>query len=119
MISQATDIIDVRLREWAQWVSTGGASGGFPSVNVLHSSWHPGTSVGRLPVMQSGSRHERERRTHEAIAALSVRLSDTLVQHYVKRGTCDQQAQALGCKLSTLHARLRQARHQVGEWLKQ
>jgi DNA-directed RNA polymerase specialized sigma24 family protein len=118
MIDETVDRVDARLREWAQWASTGGRSVGFPVINVLHSNWQPGRGMGRLPATHSGARHERERQTHEAIQTLSVRLQDTLVVHYVKRGTCEQQASALGCKLSTLHARLREARHQVGEWLK-
>lgn len=111
------EAVDARLHQWAQWVSTRGASAGYPAINTLHQNWQPGRGMGRLPASSGGAMHVRERMTHEAIASLTVKLSDAVVVHYVKRGSVEQQAEQLGCAVSTVHARVREAKRQVAEWL--
>lgn len=103
------DIIERRLQEWAHWIG-GGTSVGYPVTNVLHQSWLP-PSPGQLPTMQTGGRSSsRERALHAAILVLSVRLQNTLAVVYVYRLTAAEQAMRLGCAVSTVRARVQEAK---------
>lgn len=52
---------------------------------------------------------ERALETEKAVLALEDTLQRTIFEHYVARGTIDQQINALGCVKSTLYERLDRA----------
>jgi DNA-directed RNA polymerase specialized sigma24 family protein len=110
-LSTIDELMDARLRRWASWVA-GGDSAGFPRVNVLHPSWTPPTA-GTTHTMQTSRKAGDASATHAAVAALSVKLRNTVVLHYCKRLSQAEQATELGCSPSTVAQRLAQARRQL------
>lgn len=103
-----------RLLAWAQYVTVGDGSG-YPTMSVLHSSWHPPTP-GTTPSMKV-SAPSSSRQMHRAIARLSQRLANTLVVHYVLRLPMDQQSERLECAPATVYARVEEAHRQLREML--
>jgi len=110
-VSSIDTIIDERLQRWASWAA-GGDSAGFPRVNVLHPSWMP-PSPGMTPTLRSTRGSGQALATQAAVAALSLKLRNTVVLHYCKRLSLAQHAAELGCAPSTVTARLAQARRQL------
>ena len=112
----ATDAsVDVALREWAHWLRMGGKTGdGFPVKSVLHESWLP-PSPGMIPGMKVARSDDRAQRAmHDAVGRLGIKLRNTLVVHYCYTLTVAEQAERLGCGISTVHSRVQAARRQIG-----
>lgn len=109
MQGDAPDRMEARLLEWAHWLTLGGNGDGFAAVNVLHPSWSPPTP-GTLPVLKVGRSERMQRQTHQAVQGLSKRLQATLLVHYCKRLAVVDQAEQLQCGVSTVHARVREAK---------
>lgn len=105
------DQVHVRLVEWAAWVTVGDASG-YARTNCLHESWAPARGQMGMAV-QRITQHAREREIDAHVRKLSTRLQDTLAVHYCRRMAVSEQAEVLGCQPSTVHARVREARHQI------
>lgn len=63
-----------------------------------------------------GSDHVH-RQTHAAVSALSMRLANTVVVHYLLRLSLAEQAERLSCQVSTVHARLEQAHREIAQHL--
>lgn len=104
------DPMEARLLAWAAYRSAGGSADGYPTTNVLHSSWSP-PAPGQRPSMRvSAPGCERERALDAKIGELSVRLRDTLYVVYVKRMGAKEQALALGCQPATVRARVQEAK---------
>jgi DNA-directed RNA polymerase specialized sigma24 family protein len=110
------DRMEIRLREWAHWLTLGGSGDGFAAVNVLHPSWSPPTP-GTLPTLKVGRSDRRHRDTHAAVQVLSRRLQATLQVHYCRRLSIAEQARQLECGESTVHARVREAKQLLREAL--
>lgn len=109
--------VDARLCEWAQWVALGAGGGdGYPHTNVLHESWSPARGQMQASALVARS-DARERAVADAVRQLSTRLRDTVCVHYCKRLAVTEQAALLGCAVSTVHARVREAQRLVGELL--
>lgn len=107
-----TDPMERRLQEWSAWIRGGRSGDGFPTISVLHRSWMP-PAPGRPPTMRTSRADPaawRHRALHVALQALSVRLINTVVVHYLMRMPVAEQAAVLECDESTVHARLREAR---------
>lgn len=109
--------IESLLVEWGQYVNLGGECSGFPSINVLSADWSP-PSPGTTPTLKVAS-HSRAKQTHRAIGFLSIRLANTLVVHYCMRLSVEDQAERLGCEISTVHARIESAHRQLRPMLKE
>jgi DNA-directed RNA polymerase specialized sigma24 family protein len=99
-------VIELRLQRWAEW-RTNGSGEGYPSISVLHREWLPAVA-GAAPVLRVYGVSEVAQ-THQAIGQLSARLRDTIVVHYIIRGSVADQAAQLGCAQSTLHTRIDRA----------
>lgn len=95
--------MEERLLRWAAAVTVGDGSG-YPVMSVLHSEWQP-PSPGVTPTLKV-SPHNDARETHRAIGRLSLRLSNTLVVHYVLKLTVADQAERLQCAECTVHQRV-------------
>ena len=95
--------IERRLQDWAQWIKVGDGSG-YPATCVLHEHWSP-PAAGQTPTMKVGS-PSAVRQTHRAVGMLSVRLSNTLVLHYVTNLSVADQAARLGCEPQTIEQRI-------------
>ena len=104
-----TDRMEVRLREWAHWLTLDGTGNGFAAVNVLHESWSPPTP-GTRPTIKVGMSDRRERETNAAVVQLSARLQQTLRVHYCQRLSMAEQAVVLDVGESTVHQRIRDAK---------
>jgi DNA-directed RNA polymerase specialized sigma24 family protein len=98
--------VQARLLRWAAWVTVGDGSG-YPVMSVIHPEWQP-PSPGVTPTLKVGAVTD-VRQTHRAIQGLSLRLRNTLVVHYVMRLSLAEQAQRLGCEVSTVIARVASA----------
>jgi DNA-directed RNA polymerase specialized sigma24 family protein len=109
MDDRSEDRIEQALREWASWLTQGGNGDGFARVNVLHPSWSPPTA-GQRPGMKVGRSDRRERAVHAAVLGLSYRLQATLQIYYCRRLPLEAQAEQLGCAVSTVSARVREAK---------
>jgi DNA-directed RNA polymerase specialized sigma24 family protein len=109
--------VELKLQRWAQWIAEGDGDG-FPAMSVLHRSWQP-PSPGTTPSLKVGCNDDDARRTHRAVGRLSVRLSNTLIVHYVKRLPLVDQAAELQCAESTVIARidLAHVRLRADPWL--
>ena len=107
-----------RMLAWAWWRKAGPQADGHPSTNILHPSWMP-PAKGRTPSMRTAPRGDdrQQREVERAVAMLSRRLHDAIVEHYLHGGQVQAQAQRLGCAVSTLHARLQMARASVRGYL--
>lgn len=99
-------LVEARLQRWAEWVSVGDGSG-YATMSVLHEDWSPPTP-GQRPTMKVSAGSAEVTATHRAIGRLSARQRDTVVVHYVKRGTVAEQAAMLECSDGTVHARIEQ-----------
>ena len=97
------EMVEKRLREWAQWMKVGDGSG-YPTKSTLHPNWSPPAS-GQVPSMKTNA-PSSARSTHRAIQALSERLQDTLVLHYVTNLPVADQAVRLGCTRQTVDQRI-------------
>jgi len=102
--------IEERLRRWAQARTVGDGSG-YPGMSTCHPDWMP-PSQGMVPTMKVAPAGDVEA-THRAIARLSVRLSDTLVVHYVQRPSPAEQALRLRCSVGTVYTRVEEAHRQL------
>jgi DNA-directed RNA polymerase specialized sigma24 family protein len=101
--------IEARLQRWADWRTAGDGSG-YPSISTLHRSWQPG-SPGIAPTMKV-SRSSDVRATERAVNALSERMAMTVKVHYLLTWmSLEEQAQTLGCSVSTVVARVERAHH--------
>lgn len=110
--------IELRLVDWAEWIRAGRRGDGYPSMSVLHQNWLPPTP-GTTPTMKLGTGSAtRNRMTHQAIEALRLRLSNTIVLHYLVRLPIDEQAAMLACQVSTVYARVGEAHGLIKAWLK-
>ena len=105
--------IEARLVGWAQWLQAGRRGEGYPSVSVLHRSWMP-PAPGQVPSIKvaTGVDHVHQV-THKAVKELSLRLSNTLVVHYLMRLPVAEQAARLHCQPSTVHARIDEAHRRI------
>lgn len=98
--------IDARLMRWADAVTVGDGSG-YPSVCVLDPDWSP-PSPGQTPTMKVSMGGHDVRATHRAISLLSMRQRNTVVVHYVIKGSVASQAEQLECAPDTVHQRVEQ-----------
>ena len=119
MAETGQQAIHGRLLSWAQWLTTGGTAVGYPTTNVLHQNWMPPTPGGTPTLRSSPASSGAQRETHRCIGALTLRLSNTLVVHYIYRGSLAEQACRLGCQPSTVAARVAEARRLIGLMLVQ
>lgn len=109
------DVLHQRLLAWAAWLTGGGSSAGYPTKNVLHSSWLP-PAPGTTPTMVTApaGTTRRERELHRIISqALSVRLQNTLVVVYLMRASTTEQTVLLECQPSTVRARVGEAKRLI------
>jgi len=97
------EVIEQRLREWAQWLKVGDGSG-YPTKCTLHPEWSP-PSAGITPTMKVGA-PSSARQTHRAVEVLSVRMRNTLVLHYVLGLSIDDCAARLGCQAPAIYPRI-------------
>lgn len=102
--------IETRLQRWAQWLTVGDGDG-YPVMSTVHPDWTP-PSPGMTPTLKA-SPHSDVRETNRAIEALSMRLRNTLVVHYVQRPTLPEQALRLSCSEATVYARVEEAHQQL------
>lgn len=101
------DRLEGLLLAWGAWVDAGGRTGDFPRTNPMHPQWTPPSTLhDHLP--RRGGRDYAD--LHRQIAALSPKLRDALVLHYVKRCPVRLHALQAGCAESTISARLASAR---------
>lgn len=107
--------IDARLQRWAQAVTVGDGSG-YPSMSVIHPNWMPPTK-GTTPVMKTTSKGGDVLQTVWAIDQLSLRLKNSVVVYYCMKLPIADQAALLDCAESTVHARVKEARRQIGGFL--
>src|SRR4051812_22925348 len=105
------DWVEQRLREWAQYVSTGSDGSGYAAINVLHESWMPPTP-GQTPTMKVGA-GSAARGTHRAVGMLSIRLANTLLVHYCMNLPIADQAARLECSEVTVYARVEVAHRRL------
>jgi len=108
--------IERRLENWARWrLKRSGHALGFPKQNVLARFWQPPRyreAVAILPV------DEAEAWTMEqCIGGLPAILKDTVEQRYLTTGTVTDDAKALRCGVSTVHARIEDAHRLLAEAL--
>lgn len=109
------DVLHQRLLAWAAWLTGGKTNAGYPTKNVLHSSWLP-PAPGGTPTMVSvpASAGAQERALHAIISqALSVRLQNTLVVVYLMRAKPSEQTVLLDCQPSTVRARVVEAKRLI------
>ena len=99
-------VIEARLQRWAEWVAVGDASG-YATVCVLHESWSPPTP-GQRPMLKVGASSD-VRQTHRAVGRLQPKLRNTVVAHYVTKGSIEHQATLLDCQPDTVHDRVERA----------
>ena len=112
------DVMEIRLREWASWLTSGGSGDGYAAMSVIHPDWMP-PSPGTTPTMKvSTTSAHRERALHAAVLQLSRRLQATLLVHYCKRMTVADQAVMLECAEPTVHARVREAKRLLADTLR-
>ncbi len=100
------ELIEARLRTWAQWVKTGDGSG-YPTKCTLHPEWSP-PAPGTTPTMKTGAPSDA-RQTHRAIDTLSLRLKNTVVLHYVHNLQAAEIAVQLQCEPGTIYPRIYRA----------
>lgn len=97
--------VDEALQRWAAVVVGGADGSGFPTMSVLHEDWSP-PSPGQTPTMKVASGSKDVARTHAAIALLTVRARNTVVVHYCKRMSLEEQGEELGCQAETVTKRI-------------
>lgn len=114
-----SETIEKRLMEWAAWFNAGGctAQGGWPTKNILHSSWLPPSGGSKQVLVTGGRSDRREREMHDLIGCLSDKLICAVVVHYCKRWKLADQAEALQCSVSTVAARIGRAHELLAKWL--
>lgn len=100
------EVVERRLRVWAQWLMVGDGSG-YPSMSTLHPDWSP-PSPGTTPTMKVGA-SSSARETHRLVGLLSERLQATLLLHYCTNLPVAEQALRLGCQADTVHKRVQVA----------
>lgn len=113
------DVLQSRLQAWAAWLTSGGSAHGYPTKNVLHSSWLP-PAPGSTPDMAqrvAGASAMEQRLHHIISTALSVRAQNTLVVVYVMRAPPAECVQLLGCEAATVRARVREAKALISRQL--
>lgn len=103
--------VEQLLLRWAEVVTSGSDGSGYPTKNVLDPTWSP-PAPGQLPTLKTAVSRGGVRRTHEAVAQLSMRGRNTLVVHYCLRLPIAEQAARLECSERTVHARV-EAAHQA------
>lgn len=108
--------VDEALQRWAAVVVGGADGSGYPTVNVLDRSWSPPTP-GQTPTMKVSSTSRDVQRMHAAVARLTLRSRNTVVVHYCKRLTIEQQAVELGCKPDTVKDRVENIHRQLAGML--
>ena len=117
MADQA-DAMEIRLREWAAWLTSSGDGAGYSVMCVIHPDWMP-PSKGTMPSMKVGPANpQRERALHAQVLLLSRRLQATLLVHYCKRLSVAEQAAMLECAEPTVHARVREAKRLLADALR-
>ena len=99
------EAIDDMLRRWAAAVAGEGDGSGYPTKSVLHEDWSP-PAPGQTPTMKTVTRGADVLRVHAAVAQLSMRERNTVVVHYCKRLSLDEQAIELGCQPVTVKKRV-------------
>lgn len=108
------DWVEVRLKDWAQWLTVGDGSG-YSSKCTLHPEWSPPTP-GTTPTMKvSAATHVHE--THRAIKRLSERLQQTLVLTYCTNLSVEDMALRLACQPGTVKARVWTAHRELAQLL--
>jgi len=112
------DVMERRLREWAEWRGSGGvAAGAFPTKNILHASWMPPTGPG-LPGDAVGSVNSRQERQMESLVRLlPVKLRNAVCVVYLLRAPAVRQVEMLGCKEAAVRARIIEAKRRLAAWL--
>jgi DNA-directed RNA polymerase specialized sigma24 family protein len=103
------DHVDMRCKNWARWLYTGG---GGPA--PVRSWWgplvldpHMGDPGGpnEMPVDD-----DEAKTMHDAIESLPQRLRTVLAEHYLKQGsTREQKAKRAGCAVRTFYDRVQSA----------
>lgn len=109
------DVMDRRLREWAEWrVSRGTTAGAFPNKNILHPSWLPptGPALMSLRAISCGS-SRREREMDSLIGDLPVKLRDAVWVVYLLRADVGRQVELLKCKEAAVRARVVEAKRRL------
>lgn len=106
--------IEARLLRWAQAVTVGDGAG-YPVKCVLHEDWSP-PGNGITPTMKVAPASD-VRETHRAIATLGGHLRDTVVVHYVYKGTLAEQALRLECQPDTVLDRIERAHRAIRQAL--
>lgn len=109
------DVMDRRLREWADWLRVGCGAGGYPGVNVLHKDWSPPAGCGQSGGAAIVTRSDRERAMHAAVGGLAPKLLAAVVAVYVIKLAPDERAVVLGCTHSAVRARIAEARRVLAD----
>jgi DNA-directed RNA polymerase specialized sigma24 family protein len=97
--------VDEALQRWAAVVVGGADGSGYPTMSVLHEDWSP-PSPGQTPTLKTVQGTGDVRRTHAALALLTVRARNTVVVHYCKRLSLEEQGAELGCQAKTVLERI-------------
>lgn len=108
------EAMETRLLNWARWVLTkGGGVLGFASVNLAKAAM----GITREPYAEAPipTNAIEASETDDAIAKLPSQLRETVVSHYVGRGTLDERLRKLCCAKSTYHERIDRAHRLMSE----
>lgn len=97
--------IDDALRRWAAAVAGEGDGSGYPTMSVLHQDWSP-PAPGQTPTMKTVRCGGDVERVHAAIGQLGIRERNTVVVHYCRRLSLEEQAKVLECQAVTVKKRL-------------
>ena len=102
------------MAAWGAWFNDGGSAEGFPRKSVIHPTWMPPSSGGRLPAMAVAVRSDqRERMVHQAIGRLSDKLIVVMVGKWARRMTSAQMALELCVTSSAVDGRVARAHDQL------
>jgi len=106
--------VHARLLQWAAWKASRDAKqSGFPKVNVIGRWWEPPNgreAQAFIPIDDTEAFA-----TEQAVRGLDTRLQETVEQHYIASGSMSDDARALGCSISTVHARIEEAHRKLRE----
>ena len=106
--------IERRLGNWVRWrTQADRRSGGYPKANIL-ARWKEGWQTrGREAVAYVPINDAEAWATDKAIKALPTYLRETVEQCYLQSCSVTEDAVALGCSVSTVHARVSEANAQL------
>jgi len=107
------EYINTRCNQWAEWRERKAANGlGFPR-ECVYTRLTPRDPTGAFDPNVDESAWEVD----QAIRALPDYLNRSVVEFYLRNGTVDQKARAVGCAPRTLFDRIHMAHNHILDWL--